>query len=190
MPFCPSPKRTNNSKCTEVSHWSVRWLTRSKLASYQYGVFGAQKSHISNNTGPVFRRCKINSFNSMHFDPSWSAVDENEMQKPNSSRALAEKSLRGKINHCGMSLAASASTSRRPVFFSLSLWQADVGLWVWSSFGPIQLRTLRPRGSTEKDMPCTGRSHMARVYSKPRLSMSVQLGRQASHWWLLPPLPV
>ena len=39
----------------------IIWLTWSKLASYQYGVFRAQKSHNAYSTVPVFKSCKIKS---------------------------------------------------------------------------------------------------------------------------------
>lgn len=43
------------------NHMSIIWLTWSKLASYQYGVFRAQKSHNAYSTVPVFKSCKIKS---------------------------------------------------------------------------------------------------------------------------------
>lgn len=146
---------------------AIRWLTWFKLASYQYGVFGAQKSHNANSKGPVFKRCKIKSFNlQCALWPSWSALDEDEMQQPASSSVLVEKWCRENKSLALWNLSvASVSAGCRPCLLLSFPWEADVGLWVCSSFGPNQLRTLRPRDSTERDMPCMGRSHMARVCS-------------------------
>lgn len=57
--FCQIPGRNNKAAGKKHLVRAIRWLTWSKLASYQYGVFGAQKSHNANSTGPVFKRCKI-----------------------------------------------------------------------------------------------------------------------------------
>lgn len=69
------------------------------------------------------------------------------------------------------------------VFCSLSPrgWCGTV--WVWSSFGPIQLKTLRPRESTEREIcPVWGGA----TQCAPPATVC-EAGQMGPCWWLLPP---
>lgn len=110
-------------------HTSLMSLTWSELASYQYGVLRAQKSHNAYSTVPVFKSCKIKCTLEKRYTlgppcPLWTP-DWEEMEW-----TLA------------LSTAPEGKWKRR----------SRVEVW-WCSFDPIQLRTESRPGTELRYAP-------------------------------------
>lgn len=150
-------------------------LTWSELASYQYGVFRAQKSHNAHSRVPVFKSCKMKSHtleNRYKLRPRWLPLEP----RLSGDGACLINSFEGKLlqekskHTLWLSVCLSASvhmSSSRPLrlllpssllcSLSLSSWCGSVCVSVCVSlqarwgFGPIKLRALsRARDSTER----------------------------------------
>ena len=195
----------------------IIWLTWSKLASYQYGVFRAQKSHNAYSTVPVFKSCKIKSHTleerhtlrpprspldaRLRWDEAAQACPINSsLRNPSVSRLTHTHTHTHTHSGCPVALsrrappAAALCSLRRSLslslFLPLRLCSLSPRRLMWECVSPGLLKLWSHLRTLSRARDSTQRyALLGEGLAGPGFPLSPAPSQPGLGWWLLPPLP-